>query len=327
MKIGVVIPCYRVTMHIIQVLAKIGPEVSHIYVIDDACPDHSGDFVELNCTDKRVKVLKNAYNLGVGGAVKTGYKAAINDGMEIIVKLDGDEQMDPHLIKYFIKPIASGNADYTKGNRFYEIERVRQMPMIRIFGNAILSLAAKFSTGYWNIFDVTNGYTAIHRKVLQRLPLDKISNRYFFETDMLFRLNTIRAVVLDIPMDAIYGTEKSHLKIHKILMEFLMKNITNLLKRIFYNYFLRDMTIASLELLIGAALLSFGIVFGAVHWMNAISSGVPSTSGTVMLAALPSLIGLQLLIAFMAFDMGNVPRHPIHESLDDGHSVKNGNAA
>lgn len=313
--IAVVIPSYRVKAHILEVISRIGPEVSRIYVVDDACPEESGRFVEQHCMDPRVQVLRHTENQGVGGAVKTGYRQALHEGAHIVVKVDGDGQMDPRLIPIFIKPLLDGRADYTKGNRFYDLEHIQRMPGMRLFGNAVLSLVAKLSTGYWNLFDVTNGYTAIHGKVLRHLPLEKVSNRYFFETDMLFRLNTIRAVAMDIPMDAVYGNETSSLEIGSILLEFGGKHLKNVCKRVFYNYFLRDMTAASLELLTGSCLLAFGVVFGALHWIQALVTGTPTPTGTIMLAALPALVGLQLLLAFVSFDVANVPRQPIHADL------------
>jgi glycosyltransferase involved in cell wall biosynthesis len=316
-RIAVVIPCYRVLPHINQVLKGIGAEVWQIYVVDDCCPDRTGDFIEENCSDERVVVLRNEKNLGVGGAVLAGYKAAMADGADVIVKIDGDDQMDPALLSRFVAPILNGQADYTKGNRFYDLERIGNMPLIRLFGNAILSFMTKLSSGYWTVFDPTNGYTAIHAKVAAHLPMDKISNRYFFETDMLFRLNTLRAVVVDIPMDAVYGDEKSNLCISKILVEFLGKHIRNFAKRIFYNYFLRDMTLASIELIVGAALLLFGVIFGGVSWFNAVANNTATPLGTIMLAALPVLLGIQFLLAFLGFDIANVPRRPIHNDLPD----------
>ena len=225
--VAVVIPSYRVTAHILQVIAGIGSEVQHIYVVDDACPDGSGLLVESQCTDPRVKVLRHAVNQGVGGAVLTGYAAALDDNVDIIVKVDGDGQMKPELIPYFIAPIALGQADYSKGNRFYNLTHIRQMPPMRLIGNAALSFMAKLSTGYWTLFDPTNGYTAIHAKVARRLEFKQLSKRYFFETDMLFRLNTVRAVVVDVPMDAHYGDEKSNLRISRIFGEFLLKHMRN----------------------------------------------------------------------------------------------------
>jgi len=158
-------------------------------------PDASGKFVKEHCHDLRVHVIYHESNLGVGGAVMTGYRAALKDGADIIVKIDGDGQMDASLISNFIEPILAGEADYTKGNRFFNLEEIRSMPGLRLFGNAVLSFMTKLSSGYWDLFDPTNGYTAIHVDVARHLPFNKISSRYFFETDMLFRLNTLRSVV------------------------------------------------------------------------------------------------------------------------------------
>lgn len=310
MAIAVVIPCYRVTQHVCSVIQAIGPEVSRIYAVDDACPDGSGDWVEKNCADPRVVVLRNAQNQGVGGAVMTGYRAALADGMDIVVKIDGDGQMDPGMVPDLVGPIVRGLADYTKGNRFFYIDRLHVMPKIRLFGNAVLSLMAKLSTGYWDIVDPTNGYTAIHRDVLHHLPFDKISKRYFFETDMLFRLNILGAVPIDIPMDAKYGDEISSLKIRHIVGEFLYKHTRNFTKRIFYNYYLRGMSLASLELPLGILMLIFGVVYGSIQWGKTLATGVAATAGTVMLSALPVVIGLQLILAFLAHDISSVPRRP-----------------
>ena len=316
-QISVVIPCYRVKEHVLGVLSGIGPSVSRIYVVDDACPQGSGDHVEAHAPDTRIRVLRHALNQGVGAAVMTGYQAALADGADIIVKLDGDGQMDPALIPLLVAPIANGQADYTKGNRFYDLTRISQMPRLRLVGNAVLSLMAKLSTGYWNVFDTNNGFTAIHAKVARRIPFAKVSQRYFFESDMLFRLNIVRAAVVDIPMDAKYGNETSSLKVSGIVGEFLAKHARNFCKRVFYNYFLRDMTAASLELVLGLAALLFGVVFGAFHWAQGLASGLPTPLGTIMLAALPTMLGLQLLLAFVAFDVANVPRRAIHLDLPD----------
>lgn len=310
--VAVVIPSFKVRRHILDVIQGIGPEVSRIYVVDDCCPEGSGDFVKANCRDERVTVIRNRQNLGVGGAVMAGYRAAIADGAEVIVKVDGDGQMDPSLIPRFIAPILAGEADYTKGNRFFDLEEIRNMPRVRLFGNAVLSLMAKLSTGYWDLFDPTNGYTAIHAEVARHLPFDKISRRYFFETDILFRLNTLRAVAVDVPMDAKYGDEVSHLKISRIAGEFLFKHARNCFKRIFYNYYLRDLSLASIELPLGLLLLAFGTSFGGYSWVQSARLGVATSAGTVMLAAMPILMGLQLVLAFLGYDISSVPRRPRH---------------
>lgn len=312
---AVVIPCYRVSKHIVDLLTAIPECVARIYVVDDFCPEKSGALVEKVVNDPRIKLIYNTRNLGVGGAVMAGYMAALSDGMDVVVKIDGDGQMDPSLLPLFIAPILNGEADYTKGNRFYDLENIGNMPAIRVLGNAALSFMSKLSSGYWHVFDPTNGYTAIHVRVIEHMPMEKISNRYFFETDMLFRLNILRAVVVDIPMDAVYGNEESNLRIAKVLPEFLVKNMRNLVKRIFYNYFLRDMTLASIELVIGAILLLFGVMTGAINWVQAIADHKPTPLGTIMLAAMPVLVGLQLLLAFLGFDISNQPRRAVHMVL------------
>ncbi|GLS13864.1 glycosyltransferase [Hydrogenophaga electricum] len=316
--VAVVLPCYKVTRHIMGVLARIGPEVSAIYVVDDRCPDGSGDFVEAHNTDHRVRVVRNAVNLGVGGATMAGYQAAIADGHDVLVKVDGDGQMAPELVAHFVAPILEGVADYTKGNRFYDLAHIGRMPRLRMIGNAALSFMAKVSTGYWDIFDPTNGYTAIHAKVAAHLPFDRISKRYFFESDMLFRLNTVKAVVMDIPMDAHYADEVSNLKVRAILGEFLSKHLRNFGKRIFYSYFLRDMSAASLHLLLGVFLMLFGIGFGVYEWSVSALRHVLASPGTVMLAALPMIMGLQFLLAFLMHDTQAVPRQVMHKRLYDG---------
>lgn len=305
--IAVVIPSYKVTRHILSVFERIGPEVDRIYVVDDCCPEGSGRFVQEHQRDPRVTVLFNAENQGVGGAVMAGYRAAIDDGFDIIVKIDGDGQMDPGLLPRFVAPIISGRADYTKGNRFFDLEKIARMPKVRIFGNAVLSFLTKLSSGYWSSFDPTNGYTAIAASTAAQLPLDKISKRYFFETDMLFRLNTLRAVVADIPMDAKYEDEESNLKISRVLGDFLRGHARNFGKRIFYNYYLRGMSVASLELPLGLALIGWGVAFGLYHWVRSFSTSAITPAGTVMFSALPIILGVQLCLAFIAFDVAAEP--------------------
>lgn len=319
-KVAVVIPTYKVRLFILDVVASIGPEVNRIFVVDDACPEGSGRHVVEHCVDPRVQVLFHEQNQGVGGAVMTGYAAALEANMDIFVKIDGDGQMAPSLIESFVTPIVLGYADYTKGNRFYDLENISRMPKMRIFGNAILSFMTKLSTGYWDLFDPTNGYTAIHREAAKSLPFQRISKRYFFETDMLFRLGTVRARVMDVPMDAIYGEEVSNLKVSKILGEFLCKHFVNMNKRIFYNYFLRGMSIASFELLFGTIILAFGTLFGAYNWAYSAHHHISTPIGTVMISTLSVLCGLQLLLAFLSFDFASVPRQALHLTRHRRHS-------
>lgn len=314
-RVAVVIPCYRVRDRIAAVVAAIGPEIDLIYVIDDACPDHSGEALLAHCADPRVQVLVHDTNKGVGGAVMTGYRHALADGAEIIVKLDGDGQMDPALIPRLAAPILEGRADYTKGNRFYNLEDAGAMPPARLIGNIGLSFLTKLSSGYWSVFDPTNGFTAIHAALLAELPLRKVARRYFFESDMLFRIGILRGLVVDVPMTAVYGDAPSSLSIARVLGPFLARNIANTGKRIFYRYFLRDFSIASVQLLAGLMLLGFGTIFGAREWIASMSSGVIASTGTVMLAALPVILGVQLLLSFLSFDVAATPTRAVHPLL------------
>jgi len=257
LKIAVAIPCYQVKAHILQVIELIPEQVQRIYVVDDACPDQSGVWVQQHCSDARVQVLFHQENQGVGGAVITAYQQALLEKMDIVVKIDGDGQMNPTLLPRFIEPIIQGQADYTKGNRFFALDTLTAMPLVRKLGNAALSFINKVSSGYWNIMDPTNGYTAIHCQVLALLPLDKLNSRYFFESDLLFRLGTLRAVVRDVSMMAHYADETSHLQIKQVLIQFPRLYLKSFFKRIFYNYFLRDFNGASLELILGVVLMLF----------------------------------------------------------------------
>jgi glycosyltransferase involved in cell wall biosynthesis len=310
LKLHVVIPSYQVERHIVDLIGRIDPTVEKIWVVDDACPNGSGKLVKDKVKDKRVTVLFNAENQGVGGAVTTGYKAALEAGADVVVKLDGDGQMHPEDIETLVRPIALGEADYTKGNRFDSLDDLYLMPRIRIFGNAALSLWSKLSSGYWGVTDPTNGFTAIHRAVLSKLELGKLSQRYFFESDMLFRLNLSGAVVEDVALPARYGDEKSNLKIRKVLIEFPIKYTRNLLKRIFYRYYLREWSIASFELPLSIGLGIFGAWFGLSSFFTAAEAGRATTAGQATIASLAIILGVQLMLSFLAYDIQSEPRIP-----------------
>lgn len=320
--IAVVIPCYRVGSRVLDVLARIGPEVTRIFVVDDACPIQTGAIVTRECTDPRVRVLTHDGNGGVGAAVVTGYQAALETTAGVVIKLDGDGQMDPSMIPRLAAPVLAGQADYSKGNRFHSLRDARTMPFIRVLGNAGLSLLTKLSSGYWQLLDPTNGYTAIHRDVLAELPLERIAKRYFFESDMLYQLNQARACIVDVPMRAQYGDETSGLSPWRAMLPFLAGNVRNFLRRVVYGYFVRGFSLASLELLLAVPLLAFGAVFGAWQWWLSAQSGEAATAGTVMLAALPLIIGTQLLMSWLNFDVAAEPRLPVHPRLASRHSAE-----
>ena len=315
LKIAVVIPCYKVHGRVCDVIARIGPEVAAIYVVDDACPEGAGDLVRRKVRDPRVQVIVHDRNRGVGAATLTGMVAAVENGAGIIIKVDGDGQMDPALIPNFVAPIVGGEADYTKGNRFFAPEYLRGMPLLRIFGNGVLSFVSKLSSGYWSVFDPTNGYIAIHASVFELIAKDKVAPRFFFESDLLFRLNLVRANVIDIPLRATYGDEKSTLRMASVPIPFLGGHLRNFLKRIVYSYFVRDFSVGSIYLLSGLPIFLFGLIFGLTEWIVLGRSGEFASAGTVMLAALPIIVGFQLLLAFFAYDISNVPRSAIHPRL------------
>lgn len=314
--VAVVIPCYRVGRLVLDVIAHIGGEVGWIFVVDDQCPVHTGDLVEAECTDPRVKVIRHEVNRGVGGATVTGYKAAMATNAKVVVKIDGDGQMDPSLIPQLSRAILLGLSDYVKGNRFHRISDVQGMPAFRLIGNAGLSFLTKLSSGYWQLFDPTNGFTAIHRVILSEIDLDRLAKRYFFESDLLYNLNQVRAVVSEMPMRAVYGDEPSSLSPMKVLLPFFRGNMRNFFRRVLYTYFIRNFSVASLELLLSLPLLLVGLIYGLSHWIEGLHSGRPTAPGVVMAAALPLIIGTQLLLSWLNYDVSAQPSQPIHVSLE-----------
>lgn len=315
-RIAVVIPCYKASHSLPFVVAAIPAIVERIYCVNDGSPDDTGQVADwLAKFNPRVTTIHCPKNGGVGAAMVTGFRAAIVDGMDVIVKLDSDGQMNPAFIPTLIAPIIVGEADFVKGNRFFDLDSVRTMPAKRLIGNAGLSFMSKLSSGYWQMFDPTNGYLAVHASVLAALPLDKLHPRYFFESDMLFRLNTIGANLVEVPMETVYRGETSNLSELNALLTFPPLHMRNLGKRILYNYFLRGFSAATLNFLGGALLLLSGLAFGVSTWIEAAASGQPATAGTVMLSALPVLVGFQMLLSFLSYDVANSPRTPIHRYL------------
>ncbi|WP_293454054.1 glycosyltransferase family 2 protein [Phenylobacterium sp.] len=313
--VWLVVPCYKVRGHILRVIEKTPAWFEGIVCVDDACPDGSGDFIEAENTDPRVVVVRHAKNQGVGGATLTGYAEAARRGGKVLVKVDGDDQMDLGYAAHLVAPILLGEADYAKGNRFTSISHLTTMPTVRVLGNAVLSFAAKVSTGYWNLFDPTNGYTAIEAHVARLVMEKRVSRRFFFETDLLYHLGTLRAVVRDVPMPARYADEVSNIRIGRIIGPFALKHLRNFLQRVVGQYFVRDFNAASLELVFGLVFLLFGAGYTLSYLANRVP-GQAASAGVVMLAALPVILGVQFLLQAMNYDVLNVPNRPIHPYLD-----------
>jgi len=299
--VAVVLPCFNVERHIKRVISSVPEFVRTVIAVDD----HSLDGTRAALAairDPRLVIVMHERNQGVGGAVLSGYQAALERNADVCVKMDGDGQMSPDDLPALLQPIALGEADYAKGNRFHDVERLATMPKMRLVGNGFLSFATKLVSGYWSIFDPTNGYTAIRSEVLRRLDMTKIQRRYFFETSMLVELNILGAVVQDVEMPARYGDETSSLRIRNVLAQFPPLLIRGLLRRFFWRYMIRDFNALTLCVLAGVPLVLFGLVFGLLRWWQSEASGVPATAGTVILAALPFLVGFQCLLIALVLD-------------------------
>ncbi len=315
--IAAVIPAYRVERDIQNVICGLPPFLAHIIVVDDASPDSTADHVTASAKeDERVVLIRHDQNQGVGGAMVTGFRKALELGAQIVVKLDGDDQMDPVHIPTLVTPLLLGKADYVKGNRFRDFRSLRRMPIVRRLGNMALSFMAKMATGYWNTFDPTNGFFAVRAEVLAKLPLDRIDRGYFFETSMLANLYLLDAFVLDVPIPARYGGEISSLSIRRVLFEFPIKLFSTFLRRITLKYYLYDFSMMSVYLLVGIPLLVFGLIFGSIKWIHYASINVPAPTGTVMLATLSVLLGIQILLSAIEIDMNSVPKGPLTEKFE-----------
>jgi glycosyltransferase involved in cell wall biosynthesis len=315
--IAVVIPAYGVEHDIVSVLNSLPPYIRHIIVVDDASPDASGKLVAAAAKrDGRINLVTHTQNQGVGGAMVSGFRKALELGAQVVVKLDGDGQMDPTHIPELITPLILGKADYVKGNRFRDFQALQQMPFVRRIGNLGLSFLTKAATGYWGIFDPTNGFFAIQGEILAQLPLGKIDSRYFFETSMLAHLYLLGALVMDVPLPARYRNETSHLSIQRTLFEFPFKLFVTFLRRILLKYYIYDFSMMSLYLMLGIPLLLFGGIFGAVKWIQYASRNIPAPTGTVMLPTLSVILGIQILLSAIEIDMNSVPRTPLSSPLE-----------
>lgn len=314
--LAVVIPAYRTEKEILVVLQGIPAFIRHIIVVDDASPDSSADLVTAAAKkNRRILLVRHAKNQGVGGAMVTGFKKALELGAEIVIKLDGDGQMDPQYIPALITPLITGVADYAKGNRFRDFDALRQMPIVRRIGNLGLSFLTKAATGYWNIFDPTNGYFAIRAEMLAQLPLDRIDKGYYFETSMLSRLYLRDAFVQDVTIPARYRNEVSSLSIRRVLFEFPYKLTRTLIKRIILKYFIFDFSMMSIYLLTGIPLLLFGLIFGITKWIQYAELGIAAPTGTVILPTLSVILAIQILLSAIEIDLNAAPRKAISKAL------------
>lgn len=304
-EVAIVIPAFRAEATIAEVVRAIPGSVAHVFVVDDASPDRTAQLAEA-VADPRVRVIHHERNRGVGGAMKTGYLAALEAGCDVIVKMDADGQMDPGQLTELARPLVRGEAGYAKGNRLTSLDASRAMPRRRLLGNLFLSMATKAVSGYWNLLDPTNGYTAIRADVLRRLDFAQLEERYFFETSMLVELHLLRVPVRDVLMPARYRGERSSMRLLPISFEFGARLAAALLRRLWLEYVVFDFRPASAFGAAGLALAGFGATFGSYHWYRSIADQHAASAGTVMVAALPFLLGVQLLLQAVVLDIGEV---------------------
>lgn len=307
--ISVVIPCYNVAKHIEEVTRNIPPSISYIITVNDCSKDDTERILlRLANENKKIIYIRHEVNQGVGGAMLTGYKKSIELNADITIKMDGDGQMDVAYIPTLIKPLIDDRADFSKGNRFRELKALQAMPISRRIGNLGLSFIIKAASGYWNIFDPTNGFTAVKNETLKNMNFNKIHKRYYFETSMLIELYYTNAVVVDIPMKAKYGDEVSGLSRTKTLFQFPPKLFLAFIRRIILKYFLFDFNIASIYTIFGLPLFAFGIYYGITNFLKYSRSHIGAPTGTVVIPTLLIILGFQLLLAAVSYDVTNYPK-------------------
>lgn len=302
LKIAVAIPCYKVEQHLQQVVAGLPAFVDTILLVDDCSPDGTGALADqLATSDSRVVTLHHTQNQGVGGAMKTAFHKALEVGVDVVVKLDGDGQMDPSFIAPLVEALE--NADFAKGNRLFDRQMLRRMPAVRRMGNMGIGFMVKAASGYWNVSDPVNGFFAIRTTTLRQMDMGHVADQYYFESSMLIEMHYAGARISEVPMPAIYGDEKSNLNIGQTLFSFPPRLIAAWLRRLHLSYFVYDFNICSFYILVGLPSFLFGLVFGLCNWIHYASMSCPSPTGTIMVAVLTFILGFQMLLAAAQYDI------------------------
>lgn len=304
-RIAAVVPAYNEAAHIASVIATMPSIVDFIVVVDDASADDTAAIAEAT-GDTRLTAIRHEANTGVGGAIISGHRKALALGSDINVVFAGDAQMDPDYLTSLLDPIVHDGYGFTKANRFYSSNSFSSMPRHRVFGNVVLSLLTKMSSGYWNLFDPQNGYTAITAESLRRLDLDRVRNRYEFENDLLINLNILGVRARDVPVPAVYGDEVSSIRLRRVVPALLVTLVAGFWRRVITKYVVRTFSPVALLLFSGLALAGFGLLVGIYIITFVWSSDSPSTA-TVLLGVTPFLMGFQLLLAALQLDIAETP--------------------
>ena len=300
--LAVVIPAYQAEKTIRAVIEQIPPYVDWIVVTDDASTDGTAEAVG-GMPDPRICLLRHERNTGVGGAMITGFRKATELRANLVAKIDADGQMDPKHLDRFARAAVRYECDYVKANRFGHIEKLPTMPRLRLAGNLLLTFLTKFASGYWNVFDPQNGYVMITHKMLKRLNLKRLDHGYFFENSMLIHLNIMKARIAEIYLPACYGGEASSMRLSRIVTTFPGKLLRGYLYRIYQKYVFRSLSPFALLLLFGIIATTWGTVWGCMAWWRSFATQVPATTGTVILALLPLLLGWSSLLQALVLDV------------------------
>lgn len=301
LRVAVVVPAHNEERLVGTVVSTAPDLVDHVIVVDDASTDGTARAATA-VGEKRCEVIRLEKNRGVGGAIVTGHRRAMQLGCDVSVVMAGDAQMDPDYLPALLDPIAEGEARFTKANRFYDAKSFAGMPRHRVFGNIVLSFMTKAASGYWGLFDPQNGYTAIHRSALERLPLDSIAPRYDFENDLLIKLNILRVPARDVPIPARYGDEMSGMRLHRVAPRLMVRLGRGFWHRIWWKYVLQSFSPVALMLFAGLGCLLFGTAVSVFVIVNTLGPPVAS-AGTVLLATAPILTGLHFLVSAMMLDI------------------------
>ncbi len=305
-RIAVVVPAFREEAHVGDVVRTMPALVDHIVVVDDASPDGTSESA-LAVGDPRVVLIRHESNKGVGGSIVTGHRKALELGADIDVVMAGDGQMDPAHLTDLLDPLVHHGYGFAKANRFYSTTSYAGMPRHRLFGNIVLTFMTKAASGYWNLVDPQNGYTAITRQVLERLPLDRLAERYEFENDQLIWLNILDVRAIDVPIPALYRGERSSIRLTRVVPRLTWLMFTGFWRRIFLKYVLWSFSPIALLLFVGSFLVLVGLAVGA--WATWESLGPATASaGTVLLAVTPFLTGVPMLVQALALDIAATPR-------------------
>jgi dolichol-phosphate mannosyltransferase len=303
---AIVVPTYKGRETIERVVARALEVADLVIVVDDACPQRSGELLRAH---PRLRVVFHDRNRGVGGATKTGMAEAMRLGADFIVKVDSDNQMDTSFVPQMIRILKRHpNVDLVKGNRFADSSTLKAMPTIRLIGNSVLTLLVKFSSGYWTLVDPTNGFIAARASAIKRLDLSRISERYFFEIDLLCALGLDRRVVAELEMPAIYQNEHSSMRISGVLLSFPWHLLARFARRIVINYLVVELNVGSLCAIFGLPLLAASVIFGLHEWAISIATGIGRPTGTIILALMLFVIGFQLAMQALLYDVQFSPR-------------------